>query len=68
MTKSECAIISAYTEICLLQGQDLKYLYKYLESISGEVVYTHTIPYIITTHKDRIKKDFEKLCNEAEDR
>ncbi len=30
MTKRECAIITAYTDISMLQGNDLKYLYDYL--------------------------------------
>ena len=30
MTKHECAVITAYTDVSMLKGDDLKYLFDYL--------------------------------------
>lgn len=67
MTKRECAIVMAYTDICMLSGDDLKYIYNYLKEVSGESVWTHEIPYVCKQYRDRIRQDFLKLCAEATD-
>lgn len=66
MTKRECAIITAYTDIAMLKGNDLKYLYDYLSGIIGRAVYTHEIPAVIEKYKNTIiKNDFLALCRNA---
>lgn len=69
MTKHECAIITAYTDITMLKGNDLKYLYDYLSGIIGRPVYSHEIPAVIDQYKNTIiKNDFLALCrNETEE-
>lgn len=44
MTKHECAIVTAYTDISMLKGDDLKYLYHYLSKFIDRPIYTHEIP------------------------
>lgn len=66
MTKHECAIITAYTDITMLKGNDLKYLYDYLSVIIGRPVYSHEIPAVIDQYKNTIiKNDFLALCRNA---
>jgi hypothetical protein len=67
MTKQECAIVTAYTEISMLRGDDLKYLYRYLSEIIGRPVFTHEIPEVCELFRDRIKADFISLCRNASD-
>ena len=68
MTKRECAIITAYTEILMLKGDDLKYLYEYLSDIIGRKIYTHEIPAVVSHFKDTvIHEDFLTLCRNAKD-
>ena len=68
MTKRECAIISAYTEILMLKGDDLKYLYEYLSDIIGRKIYTHEIPAVVSHFKNTvIQEDFLSLCKNAKD-
>ena len=68
MTKRECAIISAYTEILMLKGDDLKYLYEYLSDIIGRKIYTHEIPAVVSHFKNTvIQEDFLSLCENAKD-
>lgn len=68
MTKRECAIISAYTEILMLKGDDLKYLYEYLSGIVGRKIYTHEIPAVVSYFKNTvIREDFLSLCRNAKD-
>ena len=66
MTKHECAIITAYTDITMLKGNDLKYLYDYLSGIIGRPVYSHEISAVIDQYKNTIiKNDFLALCRNA---
>lgn len=66
MTKHECAIITAYTDIVMLKGNDLKYLYDYLSDIIGRPVYSHEIPAVIEQYKNTIiRNDFLALCRNA---
>ncbi len=67
MTKQECAIVTAYTEISMLRGDDLKYLYHYLSEIIGRPVYSHEMPAVCEQFRDRIKADFIALCRNASD-
>lgn len=67
MTKQECAIVTAYTEISMLRGDDLKYLYRYLSEIIGRPVFSHEIPAVCEQFRDRIKADFIALCRNASD-
>lgn len=67
MTKQECAIVTAYTEISMLRGDDLKYLYRYLSDIIGRPVFSHEIPAVCEQFRDRIKADFIALCRNASD-
>lgn len=67
MTKQECAIVTAYTEISMLRGDDLKYLYRYLSEIIGRPVFSHEIPEVCEQFRDRIKADFIALCRNASD-
>lgn len=66
MTKCERAIVTAYTDISMLKGDDLKYLYSYLSGIIGRPVYSHEIPAVIDQYRNTaIKNDFLALCRNA---
>lgn len=66
MTKRECAVITAYTDVTMLKGKDLGYLYRYLSGIIGRPVYTHEIPAVIDKYKSTIiRDDFLALCRDA---
>ena len=67
MTKHECAVVTAYTEISMLRGDDLKYLYNYLSGFIGRPVYTHEIPAVCMQFRDRIREDFIALCRDAKE-
>lgn len=66
MTKIECAIVTAYTGICMLQGEDIDWFYRYLAKLFNRPVYTHEIPMLSNEIKERSKEDFIRLCEEAE--
>ena len=67
MTKHECAVVTAYTDISMLRGDDLKYLYWYLSGFLGRPVYTHEIPAVCMQFRDRIREDFIALCRDAKE-
>lgn len=67
MTKHECAVVTAYTDIAMLKGNDLKYLYGYLSGIIGRPVYSHEIPAVCMQFRDKIREDFLALCRNATD-
>lgn len=67
MTKRECAIITAYTDISMLKGDDLKYLYHYLSKFIDHPIYTHEIPAVCMQFREQIKKDFIELCRNAKE-
>lgn len=68
MTKHECAVITAYTDVAMLRGDDLKYLYDYLSGIVGRPVYTHEIPSVADRYRNTvIRDDFLALCRNASD-
>lgn len=67
MTKRECAVVTAYTDISMLKGDDLKYLYNYLSGFIGRPVYTHEIPAVAAAYREQIREDFIALCRNATD-
>ena len=67
MTKHECAVVTAYTEISMLKGDDLKYLYDYLSSFIGRPVYSHEIPAVAEAYREQIREDFLAICRNATD-
>ena len=67
MTKRECAIVTAYTDIAMLKGSDLKYLYDYLSGFIGRPVYSHEIPAVAMNYREQIREDFLSLCRNATD-
>ena len=67
MTKHECAVVTAYTGISMLKGNDLKYLYKYLSGLIGRPVYTHEIPAVAEAYKEQIREEFLALCRNAKE-
>lgn len=67
MTKHECAIVTAYTDISMLKGKDLKYLYRYLSGFIGRPVYSHEIPAVAMQYREQIREDFLALCRDATD-
>lgn len=67
MTKRECAVVTAYTDISMLRGDDLKYLYNYLSGFIGRPVYTHEIPAVAAAYREQIREDFLAICRNATD-
>ena len=67
MTKRECAIVMAYTGVCMLSGFDIDLYYKYLEEKIGRAVYTHELPELEEEIKEKAKDDFLDLCRTATD-
>ena len=67
MTKRECAIVTAYTEISMLRGDDLKYLYRYLSKFIDRPIYSHEIPTVCTKFREQIREDFLAICRNATD-
>lgn len=67
MTKQECAVIEAYTGTCMLQGEDRKFFYEYLEHLFGRPVFTHEIPKLADKIKEKSKSDFMCICENAFD-
>ena len=67
MTKQECAIVTAYTDISMLRGDDLKYLYRYLSKFIDRPIYSHEIPAVCMQYREQIREDFISLCRGATD-
>ena len=67
MTKHECAIVTAYTEISMLRGNDLKHLYDYLSGFIGRPIFSHEIPAVCMQYRDQIREDFIALCRNAKE-
>ena len=67
MTKHECAIVMAFTGVCMLKGDDLKIYYNYIRKKLGRDVYTHELATLEMEHKikEASKEDFLKLCEMA---
>ena len=69
MTKRECAIIQAYTGVCMLAGENLGVFYDYIQELMGRPVWTHELAdeNVVKTIKERAKPDFIELCRTAVD-
>ena len=67
MTKHECAVVTAYTDISMLRGDDLKYLYRYLSKFIDRPIFTHEIPAVCLQFRDQIREDFIALCRNAKE-
>jgi hypothetical protein len=67
MTKRECAIIMAYTGVCMCAGDELNYFYKYVAELMERPVYTHELPELSNEIKERSKNDFLEICKNATD-
>lgn len=67
MTIRECAIIEAYTGICMCAGERRGEFYKYVAEIMGRPVYTHEFAdkKIQDEITEKSKPDFVKLCQGA---
>lgn len=67
MTKRECAIVEAYTGICMLTGEDTRYFYEYIKDKLGFLIYTHELAdkEVQQKIKDASKQDFIELCRTA---
>ena len=61
MTKRECAIVMAYTGVCMCAGENLKYFYEYVSELMGRPVYTHEFAALGDEIKQRAKEDFITL-------
>ena len=66
MTKRECAIVMAYTGICMCEGDDFNIFHKYVEEKLGRPIFTHELPRLEGEIKDKSMSDFLDLCKEAE--
>ena len=65
MTKEECAIVTIYTGVAMLEGDDLEYLYRYAEKLMERPVFTHELAALADELKKRAKPDFINLCRWA---
>lgn len=65
MTKRECAIISIYTDVAMLSGDDIDELYGYASELMKRPVFTHEFSTLNETLKELAKPDFIKLCETA---
>lgn len=66
MTLRECAIVEAYTGICMCAGEKREEFYKYVDEIMGRPLWTHEHYLLREEIKERAKPDFLRLCAEAE--
>ena len=67
MSCRECAIVMAYTGVCMLEGKRIDYFYAYLEEIFGRKIYSHAIPSLADEIKKKSEQDFFQLCAEAKE-
>lgn len=69
MTKRECAIVMAYTGVCMLKEYDFDIFHKYVGEIMGKPIWTHEMvsQSVCDEIKERSKKDFLELCRTATD-
>jgi len=67
MTKRECAIVMAYTGVCMLTGEDFSIFHKYVEDIMERPVLTHELGIwnIANEIKERSRDDFIELARRA---
>lgn len=67
MTTRECAVIEAFTGVCMLCDEDTKYFYEYVAELFGRPVFTHELPALAYEIKSRSLDDFLKLCRDRSD-
>lgn len=67
LNKRECAIITAYTGVTMLSGDDLRYLYEYVSELLGHSVQTIELAVLADEIKEKAKPDFLMLCKLASD-
>lgn len=67
LNKRECAIITAYTGVTMLSGDDLRYLYEYVSELLGHSVQTIELAVLAGEIKEKAKPDFLMLCKLASD-
>ena len=67
MTKHEAAVIETFTGICMLTGDDRKYVYEYEEKLLGFPIFTHEFPMYADKLKELSKPDFIEICRNLED-
>ena len=65
MTGREYAIVEAYTGYCMCAGKHRNEIYKYVEEIMGEPIYTHEFATREAEIRKKAKPDFIKLCREV---
>lgn len=70
MTVRECAIVEAFTGICMLTGNKRKYFYEYIEEKLGRPVYTHELAddNICEKIKTAVYDDFIELCRTSKEK
>ena len=66
MNQREKAIITAYTGISMMQGEELEELYKYIDELFGRPVYTHEFYILADEIKKRSRDDFIALCRKTD--
>lgn len=69
MTVRECAVVEAFTGVCMLTGDKRKYFYEYIEEKLGRPVYTHELADDNTYQEIRkaAYDDFIKLCSTSDE-
>lgn len=67
MTYRECAIIEAFTGVCMLTGNETVHFCKYVAEIMGKPIFTHELPVYRDEIKEKSKADFINLCRTAAD-
>lgn len=67
MTERECAIVEAFTGICMLTGKKRFLSYKYEAEIMGRPVWTHEMANekMMAAIKEAARPDFIELCRTA---
>ena len=67
MTKYECAVVMAYTGVCMLTGEDFDIFHRYVEKLMERPVWTHELPALADEIKRRAARDFIELCRTAKE-
>lgn len=67
MTYRECAIVQAFTGVCMLTEDKTGHFYQYVEEIMGKPIFTHELPMYADEIKEKSREDFINLCKAAVD-
>lgn len=65
LTVRDLAVISLFTDVLLVEGEDLKYVYDVLEKLEGRPVYSHELDALADKHKDEIKEMVRDIYTQA---